>query len=66
MSNVEQSETFSNMENKGERIVQKTLDLNKKLTEEMLNSIQIDDNLAKLLIQQDDEVEENNILNFSM
>lgn len=48
------------------KTVTKTIDLNKKLTDEMLNSIEIDDKLGHLLIMQDDTVEDHEYLNFGL
>lgn len=42
----------------------KHVDLNKKIDEEQLNSVIIDDSLARQLILQDENIEQNNMLNF--
>ena len=42
----------------------KNVDLNKKIDEEQLDSVIIDDSLARQLILQDENIEQNNMLNF--
>ena len=50
--------------NYGDVTVVKTMDLNQSLTDEMLNSIEIDDKLAHLLMMQDESIEDHAMLNF--